>query len=174
MPKFSVDKGINSSPNKDDCEPGLLVTLEDDEEITDALIQQINPYERYVTFTRINNDENRQKLLKKENPLRIRLTKEGLRGRHFKRLHFSWINEGLRDEIFKHVTIDSLHLATPLDSPFEEYPTNLVKLTQNPNFVLKISGYGLPTYGSGLKQIIDEFYEKDKKREKQFQFMFYC
>jgi hypothetical protein len=38
MPKFSIDKGCASSPNKDDCEPGLLITLEDDEEIQYALL----------------------------------------------------------------------------------------------------------------------------------------
>ncbi len=126
-----------------------------------------------MTFTRENNNKNREKSLRKENPLRIRLTKEGLRGRYFKRLHFSWITEGLRDEMFENVVIDSLYLGTPLDSPFEEFPTNIANFTKNPDFMLKISGFGPPTYGNGLKQIMDEFYEKDKRREKQFKFVFY-
>lgn len=183
MPKYSLSPEFNSSLNKEDCKPGLLITLDNDEEITDELIQSIHPLEKYVTFTRENNQENREKaILRKENPLRILLTKEGLRGRHFKRLHFSWINEGLRDEIFENVTIDSLHLSTPLDSPFEEYPTNIAKLTKNPNFVLKISGYGIPTYGKGFEQLIDERREKEKEnntkpvdqREKIYDYIFYC
>jgi hypothetical protein len=152
--------------------PALLIELQDNDEITDDLIKSIHALERNVVFTKENIKANH------DIPMRIRLTKDGLKDRIFDNLYFQWKTEGLKDEMFENADIQkSLYLGTPIDKPFDNYPTHIARLAKNSDFNLQISGFGIPIVGNGFNELIDVYRKNLEKpieeREKLFHYTFY-
>lgn len=143
MPQFGTDMQYRFS----DREHWLQVVLENNEQITDEILDKIDVVTTVLSF--IRTYENSKK------PVRLECSAESFgRLQSLKRLYFYAILEPIDDVVFSELkSLELVHFAGSISSLFSSTPVNLMKL---PIRMLRLNGYNLVCMDERLKALIDK------------------
>jgi hypothetical protein len=143
MPKFGLDTQYVFSERED----WLQVVLEEDEDITDEILNSIDFITTALGFTR--------RYPNSKKPVRLLCSPEGFgRLRCLQRLYFFAFMEPIDDAIFSELKcLELVHFAGSVSSLFTSTPVNLMK---QPIRMLRLNGYNLVHMDEKLQALVDK------------------